>query len=335
MNSSSFNVLPKATVTATPMISVTRRVLLKMAIATLRYPDLETGEAMVGINVADEDQPPQLIVLETIAPSESTVREWGHVEMGDGWQHAVFEWWHVNWQQYRLLRRQSYGNAKAAKWDTPLLFLGDWHKQPGMIRPSGGDLRTAKQLLRESNLPYLLVPILNFAHELLADIDVNTVVMELNQRVLRVDFWQLRRRSNYFEPVTVAVIEDESVPRLPAIAWYLDNAERYDRELYTLEAASINVMDITPWAGRKHPPLDIGWLLHPFGAEYAIVVLTPATYPHRPPTWRISPLLRPQQGEDVFELCFNASQPLQDVLPNWTPQHHLLDGVRIIKERLG
>ncbi len=315
-----------------PHVKVSRLVIRKMAMGALNYPDLETGEALIGVALTRSNVPTQWIVLETIAPSDAT-RTWGRVELGDEWQHAVFEWWYANWQRYRLIRRASYGNALAAKWDMPLAYLGDWHKQPGMVQPSGGDLRTGKRLLRESKLDHLLLPIINFTNQADFPPATNTILLEYAENALRVDFWGLRQRSNQFDALTVEVVDDANVPRLPPIAWYLSDVDRYDSEVLALEAGKVKVMDITPWSARPHPPLDIGWLLHPDGANYAIIVLTPALYPHRAPIWRVVPLLRPTKGQDFFAACFAASKPVTDVLPNWTSQQRLIDGVRAIQER--
>lgn len=315
-----------------PLVKVTRSVLQKMAAGALRYPHLETGEALVGLALTRPNLPTQWIILETIPPSDVD-RAWGRVEMGDDWQHAVFEWWYANWQRYRLLRRASYGTALVAKWDVPLAFLGDWHKQPGMVQPSAGDMRTGKRLMRQNNLDHLLLPIVNFSGPAVAPPAANTVEIEYEQHALRVDFWGLRPRSNQFDALTVAVVDDAAVPRLPPIAWYLADADRYDTEVLALENNHVAVLDITPWSVRAHPPLDIGWILHPKDSPYAILVLTPATYPHRAPQWRIVPLLRPLKDQDFFAACFAASSPLSDVLPQWNSKQRLIDGVRAIQER--
>lgn len=314
-------------------VKVSRAVLRKMATNTLRYPTVETGEALVGFIQTQSTSLLQWIVLETIAPSNAT-RDWGHVELGDEWQHAVFEWWNANWQLYRKIRRASYGHALAAKWDMSLSYLGDWHKQPGMIKPSGGDMRTGKRLMRQNGLEQLLLPIVNFVSEADGPPANNTILLDYEQQALRVDFWGLRARGNQFEVLSVEVVDEADVPRLPPIAWYLADADRYDSEVLALEDANVKIMDITPWGGRAHPPLDIGWIMHPKGAPYAIIALTPATYPHRPPQWRVVPLLRPADGEDFFAACFAASKPLSDILPTWHSRQWLIDGVRVIQERL-
>ncbi|PJF45087.1 MAG: hypothetical protein CUN55_00685 [Phototrophicales bacterium] len=318
---------------ASPLVKITPRILEKIAVHALQYPHLETGEALVGLAM---QQPTKLlkqwVILETI-PSTEAVRNWGQVELGDTWQHAVFEWWHANWQYYRR-RKQAFSekNIISTQWDFPLAYLGDWHKQPGLVRPSQGDMKTAQRLLRQNHLDYLLLPIVNFASQAEQVPSYNTLSIHYQEQNLRIDFWGIfSDRPNHFEALAVEVIDDANVPRLPPIAWYLENTARYDKELLMLEYHNISVVDITPWGTRAHPPLDIGWILHPTGAHYIIIVLTPTAYPHRQPQWRIAPLIRPSGDEDFFAMCYNASSPVQTLI-DWHHQMYLIDGVKKIQE---
>jgi len=146
-----------------PRIIVAQRVIDKIARGALLYPEPETGEAMIGLVVPRQDRAePDIYILDTISPGEHAVREWGMFEQGDDWQGDVFHWLYVNWEAFRSLRRPSYGNALAAKWDVPLAHVGDWHKQPGdMIAPSGGDAETARRMIedRETPVQHLVAPI--------------------------------------------------------------------------------------------------------------------------------------------------------------------------------
>src|SRR5690606_40493099 len=95
-------------------------------------------------------------------PCEDAYREKGMFEQGDDLQGDVCDLLIYNWEALRELRRPSYGNAVAAKWDFPLAHVGDWHKQPGdMIAPSGGDAATARRMIEDRDTPIqqLVAPI--------------------------------------------------------------------------------------------------------------------------------------------------------------------------------
>lgn len=320
-----------------PQIHVAQQVINNMCQGALTYQGEETGEALIGI--ARHNQTPKipdLYVLNTIPPVEDAVREWGMFEQGDSWQGAVINWWQENWALYRQLRAVSYGKAHAAKWDSPLIHLGDWHKQPdGMIAPSYGDLRTAKNWLNELNLDYLITPIVTFAHETTAPPDTNTLLVETPLTPIRIDFWWVRRRSNGFLPIQPLVESDASFPRFPPITWWLLDQARSDAEIATLEAAGLQVMDIVNWNTRGHPPLDTCFTLYRQGKFSVYIAITSVNYPQRPPRWRIAPIRSPKADEDFFEALYKSSQEVaEDVFPPWHPDYRLADVVKIIEERL-
>lgn len=147
-----------------PRIIFAQRVIDKMVRGAQLYPGTETGESLVGLIVLQEGRlEPDIFVLDTISPGEDSIREWGMFEHGDDWQADVGNWLAKNWEAFRELRRPSYGNALAAKWDAPLMHVGDWHKQPGsMIAPSLGDLETARAVIESADTPmqHIVAPII-------------------------------------------------------------------------------------------------------------------------------------------------------------------------------
>lgn len=146
-----------------PRVVLAQRVVENMVRGALLYPGSETGEALIGLIVPQAGRAePDIYVLDTIGPGEDAVREWGMFEHGDDWQGDVLDWLHINWEGFRKLRRSSYGSALAAKWDVPLMHVGDWHKQPGdMIAPSSGDAQTARRMIADGETPvqHILAPI--------------------------------------------------------------------------------------------------------------------------------------------------------------------------------
>lgn len=317
-------------------VHVARRVLENMVNAALRYPDDETGEALIGFMVPDAQAPQRVYVLDTIGPGDDAVRAWAMFEQGSDWQGDVFHWYHENWELYRLLRRPSYGNAVAAKWDLPLLHLGDWHKQPGdLINPSRGDFRTAKSFMKAVDLDAMLTPIVTYSEPSDVDVGVNTILAAdaTLGLTVRIDFWIIHKQGSRFEPVQPLITENQDLPRLPPIPWHLANPARYKQELALLAAGGIIVLDIVQRQMQQHPPLDTCLVLQRQHASYVIIAVTAASYPYRAPHWRIAPLVRPQADEDLFEVFYRASAPVKHVLPNWNEQMQLLDGIRAIEEQ--
>jgi hypothetical protein len=326
---------------ALPTVYVAQRVIDKMCRGALYYVGGETGEALVGVALPQlGEKLPRLYVLDTIPPVEYVVREWVTFEQGDDWQGAIFNWWHENWELYREMRRASYGRAVAAKWDAPLLHLGDWHKQPGgMVEPSRGDFRTARRFMRELERDYLLTPIVTLAEEAIALPQPNTLIVETpfeadetQSAGIRIDFWWLARKGSTFEPVKAVVKPDAFFPRLPPVVWWLDQRRRFDEELALLEEDGLQVLDVVSWNTRGHPPLDTCLTIYRPGARSVVIAVTPVNYPAHSPHWRIAPIMRPKKGEDLFAMLYDASTKVPpDVVAEWTATHYLVDGVKAIE----
>lgn len=170
---------------AGPRVVFAQRVLDAIVRGALLYPGTETGEALIGLVVPQDDRAePDIYVLDTIRPGDDAVREWGMFEQGDDWQGDVLHWLHVNWQAFREQRRTPAGDPLEKMFDAPLAHVGDWHKQPGdMIAPSGGDAETARLMIadRETPVQYIVVPIVTL-YPLRDDVtpvaDANTAVRE-------------------------------------------------------------------------------------------------------------------------------------------------------------
>ncbi|NDJ85390.1 MAG: hypothetical protein GYB66_05855 [Chloroflexi bacterium] len=321
-----------------PTVQIARRVIGNIVEGALNYQGEETGEALIGLTQTNDARNPELYVLDTIAPVEGTIRAWAMFEQGDDWQGAIFQWLFENWEEYRTLRRRSYGNVVAGKWDVPLQHLGDWHKQPGMIKPSQGDLQTARRYMRELQLDYLLTPIATLADEISAPIAANTVQasLETHSAAVRIDFWWIRRRGSDFEAIQPVLVEDEDLPRLPPIAWWLANREEFDQEMAKLEAAGLQVLDVAFCNVRGHPPLDTALTIYRPGTRHVLLAITPVNYPFREPGWRIAPIIRPEEGQDFFHSLYNVSSEISsDVLPTWQKGMSLLDGFKAIEEHQG
>lgn len=318
-----------------PLVYVAQRVVEKICQGALRYQRNETGEALIGlITPATENTPPEICILDTIPPMEDVVRRSVMFVQGDGWQTNISEWWQENWKLYR----EMHGQGRSAKWDVPLRHLGDWHKQPGaMIAPSTEDLHTARLHLEAMGTDFLLAPIVTLA-EFCEGIPPaeNTLIVEAKSTTkaarIRIDFWWLRKEGRDFEPVKVVVRPNDYFPGLPPVVWWIKQRQRFDEELAALEKNGLEVMDVITWNTRGHPPLDTCLTIWRPGTSRVVIAMTPVNYPIRPPMWRVAPIMRPKEGQDLFETLLNASTKVPEgVIPQWTDEHLLVDGVKAIE----
>ena len=323
-----------------PRLVVAERVIDKIVQGALRYPEPETGEAMVGLVVPQPGRlEPDVYILETISPGPGAVREWGRFEQGDDWQGDVFHWWYVNWEAFRELRRPSYGSALAAKWDVPLRHVGDWHKQPGdMIAPSAGDARTARAMIADKETPVELVvaPVVTMyplpadgsdadeatgmpAEENALALAPQTIVRRCEEEgwLVRIDFWYMSKRAPRFIAVTPTVWQDDRLPTLPPLAWHLAHPRRFEQEYDLLHEAGYQV-DVVRWDADGRPPYEICFSVYKEGAEQVVLLVTGIDYPNTMPAVRLAPLVSVEEGEDLFEKLYAASQPLLATqMPQW------------------
>ncbi len=336
-------------------VIVSQRVVDKIMRGALLYPEPETGEALVGLVVPQAGRvEPDIYVLDTISPGEhKAVREWGMFEQGDDWQGDVFVWLDANWEAFRELRRSSYGSALAAKWDVPLMHVGDWHKQPGdMTAPSPGDDMTAREMIADTETPvhYIVAPIVTMypletvseaeaeaeaaptdsapdaapvsatdGESSMPEQESNTIisVLEAEGWRVRVDFWYMSKHRKRFVPVTPVVWPSDRLPILPPLAWHLAHPRRFDQE-YTLMVEAGYSVDYGLWDADGKPPYELLFSVYKPGNRHVVLLVTPADYPARMPAVRIAPLVGVEEGRSLFELLYEKSQPaLLTQMPEW------------------
>ena len=123
------------------------------------------------------------------------------------------------------------------RFDVPLRYLGDWHKQPGsMIQPSHGDLMTALSWLDDDELgmDYLLVPIVTVGHARIigeSELSVNYITVPMdNGTDMRVDWWYIHRDVRVFQPVHPQITEEEELPQMMKYAWHVVLPDRLTSE---------------------------------------------------------------------------------------------------------
>lgn len=324
-----------------PELYIAQRVIDKMQIAANAFVEDETGEAMVGLLIAGRERD-RLCVLDTISPDASAVRQLHTFQQGDELQDEIMWWWRENWDmEFRPSRGRGWFN-KRREWDTPLRYLGDWHKQPGhMIAPSGGDLQTALGWLDEApdDVPFLLVPIVTLDHPATIDpapADVNYVLVDQGDgSALRVDWWYVHRDWGMFQPITPKVIENADLPELAPVAWHLKDQDRAADEWEALEdgdfAITVLLADID-----NAPPLEVCISAARLnGAEQIYLVATPYNYPHAPPQMRLAPFVNLAAGQaiaDVFPTWWQSATPAAPA-PDfaWTADKKLVDYIEAVE----
>lgn len=329
-----------------PNLVVARRVLHKMHRAAQASIEDETGEALVGLIL--DGSPPTVYVLDTISPDDSAVRQYHTFQQGDERQDELIWWLQENWRVNRE-RRQGLFGLGVGKWDAPLRYLGDWHKQPGyMIQPSGGDLMTALNWLDDPDnaMTALIAPIVTLDHPPTVDWDgmaTNFVMLPTLAAHptphaadddpddlpgdARVDWWYIDRRTRLFQPITPQVTADADLPALAPYPWHLADPARTTRELAALDADGV-FHSITLWNADGETPLEVCLLTARMGADRLILIVTPHDYPAHPPQARVTPFVQMAAGDDLyraFERAWKASASLAVPAYNHTPDARLID----------
>jgi hypothetical protein len=282
---------------STPNLVIAQRVIDKMAAAAGRYIADETGEALIGLMAPglQTNGVPTIYVLETIAPDESAVREWATFQQGDETQAERFWWLLENWRSLRENRHLVDGRPLPAKWDVPLIHVGDWHKQPGfMIQPSTGDLMTARIMLEdpEAGMEFLIAPILTVGHPSGEENPPGSnyiTVPQDDSTCMRVDFWYLDRESRDFQAIHPAVYPDDQLPGLPAYPWHMLDTARVDAEYQQLDAAGVYASPPILWNAHGQAPLDVCLLVTYPGWPGTLLLITRSDYPHSAPAARTGP----------------------------------------------
>lgn len=320
-----------------PNLVVARRVIDKMTAAARYSIEDETGEAMVGLVVpgTHTNGVPTLYVMDTISPDESAIRQYHTFQQGDDRQDELIWWLQENWQHTRARR--------APKWDVPLRYLGDWHKQPGfMIQPSGGDLMTAMDWIEDSEnkMDFLLAPIVTLGHPhtigLSGALTNFLMAPQADGTALRVDFWYIDRASRMFMPITPTLYPNDQLPSLVEYPWHLVNEERFSAEMRALEDDGLFIT-LVLWDSDNTPPLEVCFLTARLGADKMLILITSCDYPMKPPHARLAPLMKMDVGDDMYDVFANAWAESEAVQfePEWTYESTLLDYVRALEAQLG
>lgn len=328
-----------------PNLIVSQRVLDKMRIAARTHLEDETGEAMIGLVVPATipSSLPTVYILDTISPDETAVRQMHTFQQGDDRQDELIWWLQENWQLVREKRGGVLNRMFNGKWDVPLRYLGDWHKQPGyMIQPSGGDLMTALDWIDDpdNKMNFLITPIITLDHPStigLSNINTNYVLISTGEGAsMRVDFWYISDEAGMFLPIAPTIYPEDQLPTLAPYPWHLADVPRAEAEIKALNDDEL-FHSITLYDTDQTAPLEICFLVARVGAEKLLILVTHADYPKTPPQVRYAPFIHMNSGDDmyrVFENAWKQSQPL-DVDYTWTEESHLVDILHAAEAVLG
>lgn len=329
-----------------PNLVLSERAVAKMLSAAGQYLADETGEAMLGF-VVEDDTPeglPTIYVLDTISPDETAIRRSHTFQQGDDLQDEIIWWLQENWHFYRAQHRGT--DALPERFDIPLRYLGDWHKQPGsMIQPSHGDLMTALSWLDDdtNNMDYLLVPIVTVGHAQIigiSDLEVNYISVPMeNGTDMRVDWWYIHRDVRVFQPVHPKVVSEDELPQMMKYGWHVVTEARLEEEILKLEADGAWVSSLILWEADSEVPLEICFIIAREGARELMLLITDADYPHVPPKARMSPSFHGLDLTDqykAFSELWERSSPVElSEEWEWDYNLYLVDFVIAIEEHLG
>lgn len=323
-----------------PNLVIAQRVLDKMMAAAQYHLEDETGEAMVGLVVPGSyaNGIPTLYVLDTISPDDSAIRQFHTFQQGDERQDELIWWLQENWQQER-----DHLQGNQAKWNVPLRYLGDWHKQPGfMIQPSGGDLMTALRWIDDpdNHMDFLLAPIVTLGHPHTTgptSASANFLMMpQSDGTALRVDFWYIDHLARMFTAIAPSVYPNEQLPNLVDYPWHLLNEERFSGEMRALEDDGLFITMVL-YDVDDQPPLEVCFLTARVGAEKMLIVSTKADYPQPAPQAWVTPFIQMQPDDDMFKVFEKAWTLAESVefKPTWTADMMLVDYIHAVEAHLG
>jgi len=328
-----------------PNVVLSRRAVDRMLSAANQFMADETGEAMVGF-VVEDDTPeglPTIYVLDTISPDETAVRRSHTFQQGDAQQDEIIWWLQENWHFHRERHRGT--DALPARFDVPLRYLGDWHKQPGsMIQPSHGDHMTALSWLddEDSGMDFLLVPIVTVGHlPNIGDTDLTVnyinVPME-NGRVMRVDWWYVHRDVRVFQPVHPKVVNDDELPQMMKYSWHVVDPDRLYIETAALESDGLLVRRLL-YECDGEVPLEYCFFTIRQGSSFFLLFVTQHDYPNSPPQAFQAPFVEDLDLMDpvaTFHKLWAVRQPVQDPIDwEWSAGKFLLQYMIAIEVDMG
>ncbi|MCY4539268.1 MAG: hypothetical protein OXE52_13695 [Chloroflexi bacterium] len=328
-----------------PNLVLSERAVKKMLSAASQYLADETGEAMLGF-IVENDTPeglPTIYVLDTISPDETAIRRSHTFQQGDALQDEIIWWLQENWHFHRERYRDS--EVLPDRFDVPLRYLGDWHKQPGsMIQPSHGDLMTALSWLDDDDLDmdYLLVPIVTVGYAQIigeSDLAVNYITVPMdNGTDMRVDWWYIHRDVRVFQPVHPQIVEEGALPQMMKYAWHVVLPDRLTSETLMMADDGLLVRTLF-YECDGEVPLEFCFFAIRQGARSFLLFVTQHDYPHTRPRAYSAPFTSDLDLMDpvaTFQKLWAVAEPIDDPPDwDWSSDKYLIDYVVAIEVAMG
>lgn len=328
-----------------PNLVLSKRAVKKMLSAASQYLADETGEAMLGF-IVENDTPeglPTIYVLDTISPDETAIRRSHTFQQGDALQDEIIWWLQENWHFHRERYRGS--EVLPDRFDVPLRYLGDWHKQPGsMIQPSHGDLMTALSWLDDDDLgmDYLLVPIVTVGYAQIigeSDLAVNYITVPMdNGTDMRVDWWYIHRDVRVFQPVHPQIVEEDVLPQMMKYAWHVVLPDRLTSETLAMTDDGLLVRTLF-YECDGEVPLEFCFFAIRQGARSFLLFVTQHDYPHARPRAYSAPFTSDLDLMDpvaTFQKLWAVAEPVEDPPDwEWSSDKYLIDYVVAIEVAMG
>jgi hypothetical protein len=343
-----------------PRLTLAQRVVDKIVANAMVY-ETETGESLIGFATKVAGRPePDLYAIDTIPPDESAIRRGAYFEQGDLLQSDIFNWLFDNWN---LARKNTSGGGVGAKWDMPLMNLGDWHKHPGtLVEPSWGDTDTARSHIFDevAGIPQLLAILATVwdrsyaeaeeaEEKVLAQLDLTPSQAEHEPRpikipvdsrnLVRIDCWYMSRLTRRFVRLTPQITDNKLLPELPIIGWHIDQPERMNAEMKALNQDGYSV-SVDQHDADGEPPFEICLSLARRSSQYVLMVVTHASYPEKMPTVRTVPISVFKAIPEDADLFVNL-WPKAELLPKegypdweWTPDRTIAELARAVEAKL-
>ena len=328
-----------------PNLVLSKRAVDKMLSAASQYLADETGEAMLGF-IIENDTPeglPTIYVLDTISPDETAIRRSHTFQQGDALQDEIIWWLQENWHFHRERYRDT--DVLTDRFDVPLRYLGDWHKQPGsMIQPSHGDLITALAWLDDDELgmDYLLVPIVTVGHAQIigeTELAVNYINVPMdNGTDMRVDWWYIHRDVRVFQPVHPQVVPEDLLPKMMKYAWHVVLPDRLTSETLAMADDGLLVRTLF-YECDGEVPLEFCFFAIRQGATSFMLFVTQHDYPHSPPKAYQAPFINGLDLMDpvsTFQKLWEVATPIDDPEDwEWNSGKYLIDYVIALEVDMG
>lgn len=248
----------------------------------------ETGHALIGVYLKSENL---VMVLAVVPDFISIYRSPGLFRQGGQGQVDIFRWYNDHWKTW-------LDNPSLANWQLgqpippgtlpealkqPLIVVGDWHKHPGHFNElSGTDLRTITELLSDSaaELDFILTPILTVnrlydGFEIIEGSEFTLIDRFVKQ--YRLNWFYHHKSGQRSIRIKPHFVEDNRVPWMPPLPWYLTDPVQFEREIATLRRLGYHVR----WIHQPQP--DDPTHLIVFGIDHPrwhsqVVIKTPWDY---------------------------------------------------------